>query len=108
MEPGESQNNTVDFEAVLQDIRRDQMPRYWDGKPPSMSAIKALRDVRQEYRDGLFGKRAESCRGVRLTWMLCNFGGTRPWFVCPDCGYWVALMFNNACRRCRGINYESQ
>ena len=108
MEGSESQSNTVDFETMLRDIRADQTSRYRDGKPPSSSAIKALRDVRQEYRHGLFGKRAESCRGVRLTWTPCNFSGVRPWFVCPDCGYRVALLFANACRRCRGIKYESQ
>ena len=50
MEGSESQSNTVDFETMLRDIRTDQTSRYRDGKPPSSSAIKALRDVRQEYR----------------------------------------------------------
>ena len=108
MEGNESQSNPVDFESVLRDICKDHTSRYRDGKPSSSSAIKALRDVCQEYRDGLFGKCAESCREVRLTWTSCNFGGVRPWFVCPDCGYRVALLFDNACRRCRGIKYESQ
>lgn len=43
---------------------------------------------------------------------LCNFGGTRPWFVCPVRGERVAVLFLRAgrfaCRHCQRIAYASQ
>lgn len=43
----------------------------------------------------------------------CNFGGTRPWFVCParGCSRRVAVLFGGpifACRHCHQLAYESQ
>ena len=49
---------------------------------------------------------------ICLTWIPCNFGGHRPYFVCPSCGqraaflYGVDLFF--LCRRCSGLAYASQ
>src|SRR5215469_1867462 len=50
---------------------------------------------------------------VRLTWTACNYGGQRPWFVCPasGCGRRVAVLYGNgifACRHCFQLAYESQ
>jgi hypothetical protein len=51
---------------------------------------------------------------VPLTWTACNFGGERPWFVCPGagCGRRVAVLFGLGkyflCRRCYDLVYESQ
>jgi hypothetical protein len=30
---------------------------------------------------------------LRLTWTNCNFGGSRPWFLCDECGRRVALVY---------------
>ena len=42
----------------------------------------------------------------------CNYGGTRPWFVCPVRGERVAVLFLRAgrfaCRHCQRIAYASQ
>ncbi len=43
----------------------------------------------------------------------CHFGGTRPWFICPnmDCGHRVAILYADsiyACRRCYDLAYQSQ
>jgi hypothetical protein len=41
----------------------------------------------------------------------CNFGGTRPWFICPECKRRVAIVYlGNAtgCRRCLRLRYPSQ
>ena len=41
----------------------------------------------------------------------CNYGGTRPWFLCPRCGRRVAILYGGAvfiCRRCRDLAYEVQ
>jgi hypothetical protein len=55
---------------------------------------------------------------VRLSWTLCNFGGGRPWFVCPGvvnghyCGRRVAKLYGGGkyflCRHCYDLTYESR
>jgi hypothetical protein len=55
---------------------------------------------------------------VPLQWTRCNFGGERPWFVCPGvvngvaCGRRVAILYgqgkNFLCRHCYDLRYESQ
>ncbi len=50
---------------------------------------------------------------VCLEWTPCNFGGHRPWFLCPakGCGRRVAVLYGGgifACRRCRQLAYPSQ
>jgi hypothetical protein len=51
---------------------------------------------------------------VRFTWTRCNYGGVRPWFICPTvhCSRRVAILFDGhgsfACRRCFKLAYISQ
>jgi hypothetical protein len=51
---------------------------------------------------------------VDLTWTACNFGGERPWFVCPGagCGRRVVVLYGPGkyfpCRHCYDLRYESQ
>jgi hypothetical protein len=55
---------------------------------------------------------------VSLKWTPCNFGGERPWFVCPGvvngvaCGRRVAILYGPGkyflCRHCYDLCYESQ
>ena len=53
---------------------------------------------------------------ISLTWTACNFGGERPWFVCPGagCGRRVADLYGGSagryllCRHCYDLVYESQ
>jgi hypothetical protein len=50
---------------------------------------------------------------VRLEWTPCNYGGQRPWFLSPvrGCSRRVAVLYGGgifACRRCHGLNYQSQ
>jgi hypothetical protein len=51
---------------------------------------------------------------VSLSWTACNFGGERPWFVCPGaaCGRKVAILYGPGryflCRHCCDLTYESQ
>jgi hypothetical protein len=41
---------------------------------------------------------------LRLTWTPCNFGGQRPWFICPGCGERVAVLSAFPRFRCRGCH----
>lgn len=51
---------------------------------------------------------------VYLEQTRCNYGGTRPWFLCPmnRCGRRIAVLYlwdgDFACRQCHGLAYESQ
>jgi hypothetical protein len=50
---------------------------------------------------------------VYLDWTPCNYGGTRPWFLCPArrCGRRVAVLYGGgifACRHCHRLAYQSQ
>jgi len=50
---------------------------------------------------------------VYLDWTPCNFGGYRPWFICPvrGCGRRVAKLYGGAifaCRHCHQLGYASQ
>ena len=50
---------------------------------------------------------------VHLNWTSCNFGGERPWFLCPasGCGHRVAVLYGGnvfACRHCHDLAYQSQ
>jgi hypothetical protein len=51
---------------------------------------------------------------VPLSWTACNFGGERPWFICPgaDCGRRVAVLYRPGkyflCRHCYDLSYQSQ
>ena len=51
---------------------------------------------------------------VSLEWSACNFGGERPWFVCPGagCGRRMAKLYGPGkyflCRHCYDLVYESQ
>jgi hypothetical protein len=47
---------------------------------------------------------------VTVTWTPCNFGGERPWWVCPSCAKRVGVLWGGLkylCRHCQQINYES-
>ena len=56
--------------------------------------------------------RSEHCP-VALAWTACNYGGWRPWFLCPvqGCGRRVAILYGAravACRHCRRLAYLTQ
>ena len=76
--------------------------------------ITALDDaVELAYPPGGEGGRRER-HVVPLDWTACNFGGERPWFVCPrvTCGRRVAVLYGPGryflCRHCYDLRYESQ
>src|SRR5215208_1075009 len=66
------------------------------------------------HRSGPGGEWEDVQEPVLLSWTVCNFGGERPWFVCPGtgCGRSVALLYVPGryflCRRCYDLVYESQ
>lgn len=55
----------------------------------------------------------KTCR-VEITTTPCHYGGSRPWFGCPNCGGRAAIIYFNpaielfACRKCCALNYSCQ
>src|SRR5215207_707057 len=51
---------------------------------------------------------------VEFAWTPCNFGGERPWFICPGagCGQRVAVLYGPGryflCQHCYDLSYQSQ
>lgn len=51
---------------------------------------------------------------IPLSWSFCNFGGERPWFICPEksCSRRVAMLYLGRkyfmCRHCCELAYPSQ
>lgn len=50
---------------------------------------------------------------VHVNWTACNFGGQRPWWICPaaGCGRRVAILYGGkvyACRHCYRLAYPTQ
>lgn len=49
---------------------------------------------------------------VRIDWSPCNFGGRRPWFLCPACGerrqqVYFAGAVGLRCRACAGLRHPT-
>jgi hypothetical protein len=62
---------------------------------------------------GMGGREKESTYLVALEWTSCNFGGRRPWFVCPasGCERRVAILYAGltfTCRHCQNLVYACQ
>ena len=70
------------------------------------------------HRSGLGYEWEDVEESVSLEWTPCNFGGERPWFICPgvvngiSCGRRVAILYGLGkyylCRHCYDLRYESQ
>ncbi len=78
-----------------------------DGRPARVTLL-------YRHRNGPGGEWEDVRETVPLTWTPCNFGGGRPWFVCPGagCGRRVAVLYGPGryflCRYCYDLVYESQ
>lgn len=66
--------------------------------------------------DGLnlsFSQNGQPCgHEVGIVRTACNYGGTRPWLLCPPCGNRVAVLYLRRgrfiCRHCAQVVYASQ
>jgi hypothetical protein len=66
------------------------------------------------HRSGLGGEWEDVEEPVSLEWTPCNFGGERPWFLCPRaiCRRRVAIVYGRGkyflCRHCYDLFYQTQ
>jgi hypothetical protein len=78
-----------------------------DGRPEQITLL-------FRHRSGLGDEWENVQEPVSLDWTACNFGGERPWFICPGaaCGRRVASLYGPGryflCRHCYDLLYESQ
>jgi hypothetical protein len=78
-----------------------------DGRPERITLL-------YRHRSGASEDWKEVREPVPLTWTACNFGGERPWFVCPGagCKRRVAVLYGPGryflCRHYYDLVYESQ
>jgi len=90
-----------------------------EGREVSSISAAVLRGaVKLSYSIGLEGSKEDIRYTVPLTWTPCNFGGSRPWFVCPgvvkgvSCGRRVAKLYLKnryfLCRYCHDLTYTSR
>jgi hypothetical protein len=83
-------------------------------KPASIDVNVGVDNVILSYRHRRNGEDWQSMEyAVRLAWTICNFGGRRPWFLCPvqGCGRRVAILYGGAvfaCRCCYRLMYRTQ
>lgn len=47
-------------------------------------------------------------RCIEITRTDCHFGGSRAWFVCPNCQRRCGVLYPVMCKRCRGLNHRSE
>jgi hypothetical protein len=65
------------------------------------------------HRNGLGGEWEDVKEPVPLQWPPCNFGGERPWFICPGvvngvrCGRRVAVLYGRGSTSCAGTAMTS-
>jgi hypothetical protein len=63
------------------------------------------------YRIGTGDQAKDVRQRVRLLTTPCNYGRSRPWFMCPYCHRRAALLYVGqevACRRCNRMAYKVQ
>jgi len=87
-----------------------------NGEPSGNILLRAEADqVILEYRYRRNeGEWQEVTEPVSLTWTRCNYGGARPWFLCPrvGCGRRVGKLYAGGryflCSHCYDLTYESR
>ena len=108
-------------EGALEPGRATTAVWYRYGRRDSSMGIRALHgavELSYSVRPGGASCRKEDVRyNVQLAWTPCNFGGERPWFLCPGkvngvaCGRRVAKLYLRdryfLCRHCHDLAYAS-
>lgn len=65
-----------------------------------------------QYMVGSDDQRRDASQTIRLAHTACNYGKSRPWFVCPVCQRRAGVLYMRAgrfaCRHCQRVAYSSQ
>jgi len=130
---GESRMTRVDecFSLDVSTIRRegrfvscDWFPEESDRTPHLFKKIRVISGSRQslhlklQFWDSAAPEREPKAveTEIKLSWTACNYGGCRPWFLCPadNCGKRVRVLYcppdeiDLRCRECCRLSYRSR
>ena len=65
-----------------------------------------------QFMVGSDDQRRDGSQTIRLAHTACNYGKSRPWFVCPVCQRRAGVLYMRAgrfaCRHCQRVAYSSQ
>ena len=65
-----------------------------------------------QYTVGSDDQRRDGSQTIRLAHTACNYGKSRPWFVCPVCQRRAGVLYMRAgrfaCRLCQRVSYATQ
>ena len=109
-------------EGVLEPGQYSSWAWYRGGRKVSSMGVWAIHGaVELSYSvgsGGASGRKEDVSYTVALTWTPCNFGGWRPWLMCPGrangvgCGRRVAKLYLRhryfRCRHCHDLTYASR
>ncbi len=122
----DAKETVEDYRTI--DVRRWHKENMFDGKlyvwrwfrgGEQVSSIQMITNLDQnQFEVSYMHKRInqdwqEQSYPVHLYWSACNYGGKRPWFICPakNCGRRVAILYLGkifACRQCYQLAYPCQ
>ena len=94
------------------DNRRSCICSWRDGS--NISIETSPESIELSYATTINGQRQNVNYRVPISWTTCNYGGKRPWFICPEegCGRRVAKLYLRKgyflCRNCHDLTYSSQ
>lgn len=79
----------------------------------SIRVTASPRLVKLSYCHQAAGENENLSYPILLSWTSCNYGGKRPWFLCPakGCNRRVAILYGGkifACRHCNNLAYDCQ
>lgn len=90
--------------------------RWHNGNPAGSISHRAVGNADRakalilEYQHTRNGQSEQVKQTVWLEWTPCNYGGSRPWALCPRCARRVAILYAGrrfACRHCHDLAYAS-
>ncbi len=87
---------------------------YLNGEETDAISIRTTKDnvlLNYAHINHSAGTKEEMKYPVPVEWTACNFGGKRPWFLCPHCGQRVAILYSAKrflCRHCLDLAYPCQ
>jgi len=103
-------------DGQLQPRTRGSTYWSWRGKPAGSIAHRAVgyggraKALILEYQHTRDGQSEQLKQTIWLEWTPCNYGGSRPWALCPRCARRVAILYGGRrfyCRHCYQLAYAS-
>lgn len=98
-------------------LRPGQYSLHWtlNGEPSGDVRLTITEDtmtITYRWRRSKYDEWSDASVTVQLTSTPVHLGGSRPWFLCPECGRRCGVLYLNGssfgCRTCLNLRYTSQ